>query len=140
LCPDVPARRVRATAAIVLFAAGWFSVVGHDAAVTHVRCALHGELLEVDACDARPCAAVSGEAGVHLVSRGHEQRDGYDAHAVCTLCLARSERTTMLESTAARALDVRLAMPVAPPQFRARPPAFPLFRLAPKQSPPALTA
>ena len=140
LCLSDSARRRRAAAAILLFLAGWFSVVGHESMVSHMLCPLHGELLEIEACDAPAAAIGPSIAGVQAASRGHGERDPHEAHNICTICLAGSERTTMLESAPACALDASAVATVAHAQRIVRFSAFPLYRLAPKQSPPMLIA
>ena len=100
----------------------------HLAAVRHVRCAEHGELIELHGDDVATLARTTGDA-LGAAGEGH-------GHDHCLLGPVRRDGAALAVPEAARV--ARAEVDVA----RARPPVdvarlpIPLLRLAPKSSPP----
>lgn len=126
--PARPLRRASRAAAVVLLVLAQLGALAHEAAVRHVRCAEHGELVEA------ATIAAHHEAGVRLV--GVELGISGDDH--CTLAGALNQHVTA--PTARLAPTTISSIPAPTPTLRATPlRSFALYRFAPKTSPPART-
>lgn len=134
LRPLLP-RRVLAVFLAALYAVGAFAGIVHVISVEHERCAEHGELIHADASP-RPEAplALYDEARLHAGERAAP----HDEHDHCLVLAPSSPAVVGFTHT-----DVIAALDEsALPDVRALPAdahalAEPLFRLAPKQGPPA---
>jgi len=129
------ARRLRIAAAALLFVAGWLSVVAHDGLVQHVVCPLHGELLDVSVNTSgvtHPLGVGPGLWAIDGVNGTHDAD-----HNGCTIAQAGAERAATSATSVATVHCSPSAAPAIPAEAQARPSAIPLYRLAPKQSPPA---
>ena len=108
----------------------WFGA-RHDAVITHVRCAEHGELMDA-AAPVAGARAATGELGIRSatgeVVRGHE-------HCVISAATraSRIAPASPVLATAQHAVVDRAAAFVA----SATTPERPRYRTAPKTSPPA---
>jgi hypothetical protein len=129
------ALRLFTVALIAAVGAAQFSAAWHEASVRHVRCAEHGEAVDVGAVP-----SVAAPARDRATSKGMEGADSAEttSHDHCSLVLA--------FRASARARLVRLATRFEPPPVVVRPASEPSRRpgrafvlaSAPKTSPPSV--
>jgi hypothetical protein len=129
-----PGRASAALCALMFVLTGVLGMV-HEATTAHVRCALHGELVDSEA----PAAAVVGPAcgtiastiaGAPLLAHGHGDEHCLLASAVRASRIAPRPPTVI---AAIASFEPR----ATPPLDRAAPRAAGLYHIAPKTSPPA---
>ena len=124
------ARRASAALAALLFVLTGMLGMVHEATTSHVRCAVHGELVDSGA----PVAAVVGPgcgtiAPAPLLARGHGDEHCLLASAVRAARIAPRPPTLIVAIAAIDAHET-------PPPERAVPGVAGLYRIAPKTSPP----
>jgi hypothetical protein len=127
-------RRASVTVAVALMLLGaQASQVLHELVVPHETCPLHGDLVEGDGhSDDGGASQLAAPARARLLAAADGALHGHDR------CLATFGDTDAVESEVAaltRALPPAAALP-APPTASAARRSVPLFRLAPKNSPP----
>jgi len=120
--------RTAALAALVFVATSLLSSA-HEAAVQHVVCAAHGELSHVS------LAAVGGPVRDAAVRPGGSA--ALDEHDHCVLASAMRESKAAPRAPAIAAAPIATPAPRGPAIAVAAPRTTPLYRSAPKTSPPA---
>ncbi len=123
-------RRLRALSLATIFVAGQLAGFAHNLLVSHTTCSEHGEVIHESSAagHAAPTAAhrvtPSGAPAVH-------------EHDVCLVAMLRREHATAAVATTVE-LPTPLALRHARPSLGVPPPrSIDLYRLAPKNSPPA---
>jgi len=128
------AGRFFAAALVVAMGVAQYSASWHEASVRHVRCAEHGEAIDVGAfADPGTSPARHRAAGTGIESADSTETPSHHHCAIVLACRA-----------SARAQLVRTAMPLLPPPVVVRPVGEPVSRpgcvfvlaSAPKTSPP----
>lgn len=140
--PGAPSRRTRAAraagaraaAALAAFALAFASLLGaaHEATTAHVRCAAHGELVD----SAGPAgAAAAGPSSATLARPEPTERGHGDEHCLLASALRQSRIAPRAPAIAAAITGVAELLTPGPAPVATR--AAPVFRFAPKTSPPA---
>jgi hypothetical protein len=137
-----PARRGRqrawSLAALVCFVAAQLLATAHDVRAQHVRCAEHGELVELHpAGHARAATAPATPATAAHVTPADAGDHDHGRHAHCAFApLTHGSAAPLVAAAPAVPASPPPAVPIAPPAGRhARAVIAPLV-LAPKTSPP----
>jgi len=132
------ASRLRAVLIASLVVLGQVSGSAHLLFSRHAICLEHGEIIHLDEeiSSATPVAPVAKSRSAASVASSADVRSAEYSHDHCLLVSQRRERATLSPpqiSLCAASLSVGVSLPQDVP----RPPWVALFRLAPKNSPPA---
>ena len=122
------------TALALVLVAGQGATLAHLAIVRHAYCAEHGELVDVGAESSAPTPASPEDATDHVLPGPASGSDGHE-HEHCAVVGHRRE--AVLADRVGPAVTLHAPVEPAPPADVVVVAVGPVFRLAPKQSPPA---
>jgi hypothetical protein len=125
-------RRTSLVAIAALCLAMQAFAVAHFGVVRHVRCAEHGEMVELDENVGRVAASTPSKSALPVMDSSQRSVESHHDH-----CVVAAERRALCSTDLAVITARPACLVVAPqPQLIVVGPTRPLYRLAPKISPP----